>query len=290
MALARAQHGVVGLDQLLAIPVTARQVQGRIAAGWLLRLHRGVFAVAGQRLSWRGRWLAAVLACGEGALLSHLSAASLWRLTQPSSGRVDVTLPAPANRRSRAGIRVHRSLTLDESDRVLQEGIPVTSVRRTVLDVASSGVSGRALERLVDEAERLHRVKPSSLIDGTRGSRGPAPTALRELLAQRRAGSSRTRTELERRFFAICREHRLPNPLVNASLLGLTVDFFWPAAALVVELDGRGSHDTDRGFQDDRDRDSMLAAAGFRTLRFTWWDVERRPQVVAQRVRRVLGA
>ncbi len=171
----------------------------------------------------------------------------------------------------------------------MHDGVPVTSVRRTVLDLAATGVTGRRLERIVDEAERLHRLSPASFIAGAGEGRGVLPRGLRDLLTDRQAGSTLTRSELEERFLSLCRHQEVPDPLVNAELMGLTVDFFWPAAALVVEVDGRASHDTHRGFQDDRDRDSMLGAAGFQTLRFTWWDLTRRPQVVADRVRRALS-
>ena len=113
--------------------------------------------------------------------------------------------------------------------------------------------------------------------------------SLRAVLEGHEIGSTLTRSELEEAFLALCRESGVPAPLVNAPLLGLTVDFLWPQAALVAELDGRASHDTRHAFQDDRDRDSMLLAAGFRTLRFTWWDVAKRPGVVTNRLCRALA-
>jgi very-short-patch-repair endonuclease len=284
---ARGQHGVVAGDQLRALGVTRHAIQSRVAAGWLTRLHRGVFAVAGRDLSWRGRWMAAVLACGQGALLSHRCAADLWRLTKPAPGEIDVTVPGQGGRRPHTGIKLHRSITLTEPDFSERDSIPVTSPSRTITDLARAGVSGRPLERLLDEADRLNLLDPSAFNAASRSR--PLPKSLRELLTSHQAGSTLTRSDLEELFLGLVRQHDLPQPLVNAELLGLTVDFLWPAAALAVEVDGRGSHDTRRGFQDDRDRDSMLVAAGFRTMRFTHWDLIRRPAIVADRLRRALG-
>ena len=166
--------------------------------------------------------------------------------------------------------------------------IPVTSPARTIIDLARAGLSGRPLERLIDEADRLRLLDPAAFIAGVRpGER--LPYSLRAVLEGHEIGSTLTRSELEEAFLALCRESGVPAPLVNAPLLGLTVDFLWPQAALVAELDGRASHDTRHAFQDDRDRDSMLLAAGFRTLRFTWWDVAKRPGVVTNRLCRALA-
>lgn len=120
-----------------------------------------------------------------------------------------------------------------------------------------------------------------------RGEPGVGP--LQKVLESHLIGSTVTRSELEERFLALCRSHRLPQPLVNAPLYDLTVDFLWAEAKLVVEVDGRGTHATRRAFQDDRDRDSLLAVHGYQTLRFTWLDVTRRPGVVAHRLRKVLA-
>lgn len=288
LRLAGRQHGVLARRQLAGIGVSDDELLARVAAGWLRRVHRGVYGVVASGLSWRGRWMAAVLACGEGAVLSHGSAAGLWRLCKPGPGDVEVIVPGTGSRRPRAGIRIHRSTTLAEDDRTARDGIPVTSPSRTIADLAAAGTSGRPLERLLDEAERLRLLDPAGLA-GASGGRA-IPASLRDALASHEPGSTLTRSELEERFLGLCRGRGLSRPLVNAELLGLTVDFLWPSAALVVEVDGRAGHATRRGFQDDRDRDSMLVAAGFRTMRFTWWDVTSRPQLVAHRLGRALAA
>lgn len=297
--LAKAQHGVVSAAQLYAVGLTRDQVTGRVRQGWLHHVHRGVYAVGREDLSQRGSWLAAVMAIGDDAVLSHGSAAALLGIRDPetsglgrqggpSGGDRDpthVTLPGAGTRRHRNGVILHRSTSLTRVELGTKDGIPTTAPARTLLDLATQ-ISGRALERAVDEAERLRLCGIREiLLDRHRGEPGAGGLGR---IVRARTSPTPTRLELEERFLRLVRRHRLSQPLVNAPLHDLTVDFLWPAAKLVVEVDGRGSHDTHRGFQDDRDRDSLLAVHGYLTLRFTWWDVERRPAVVAHRVRRVL--
>jgi very-short-patch-repair endonuclease len=149
-------------------------------------------------------------------------------------------------------------------------------------------MSGRPLERILDEADRHHLLDPSAFNELLRVGR--CPRSLRSLLESHDIGATLTRSDLEELFLKLCRDHALPKPLVNAELLGLTVDFLWPGSALVVEVDARGTHGTDRAFQDDRDRDSMLVASGFRVMRFTHWDLLRREGLVAHRIRRSLDS
>jgi very-short-patch-repair endonuclease len=152
-------------------------------------------------------------------------------------------------------------------------------------------VPRRQLERAIDEAERLNICTENELDEIITRHFGRAGAGvLGALLRGHRAGSTATRSELEERFLALCRKHRLPQPEVNVPLLDYVVDFFWPKTRLVVEVDGRATHGTPRAFQEDRDRDGRLAVAGYRVLRFTWWDVTRRPAVVVDRVRRLLPA
>jgi len=248
-----------------------------------------VYCLSGQVLSHRGRWLAAVLAAGSGAVLSHRDAAGLWRILPPSNSHpIHVSVPRRGGRERRQGLVVHRSRTLPDDELTIRDSIPVTTPERTILDLAAV-VPRRRLERAIDEAEYLRLCTTTRLRAIVERHRGRAGTRLlREVLGAHEPGSTRTRTDLEERFLALCREHGLPQPLVNAPLLSLTVDFFWPPA-VVVEVDGGQAHRTRRAFQDDRDRDSLLAAHGYHVIRFTWWDVESRPAVVADRVRRVLG-
>jgi very-short-patch-repair endonuclease len=157
-----------------------------------------------------------------------------------------------------------------------------------MLDLAS-GLGTRPLERAIDEADRLRLATADDLIELLRRHPGhPGARRLRAVLARHRIGSTVTRSKLEERFLALCRRHGLPEPEVNVPLLGYVVDFLWPHSLLVVEVDGRATHDTHRAFQADRDRDGRLAVAGYTVLRFTWWDVTRRPAVAADRVARLL--
>jgi very-short-patch-repair endonuclease len=202
---------------------------------------------------------------------------------------IDVTIPRASGRRRRTGIAIHRALALRSEECTLHCRIPVTSPARTLLDLAIK-LPRRQLERAMDEAERLNICTEGDLdeIVGAHSGRAGAG-ALRALLNEHRAGSTATRNDFEERFLSICRRYRLPQPDVNVPLLDYVVDFFWPEARLVVEADGRTTHGTRRAFQADRDRDGRLAVAGYHVLRFTWWDVTRRPAVVADRVRRMLA-
>jgi very-short-patch-repair endonuclease len=286
ITLAKAQHGVVALPQLYELGVTWKRLGRWVEAGWLVRVHRGVYAI--EVGSWHARWQAAVFACGAGAALSHGSAAALWRIRRPREGPVDVTVIGDGGQSRRAGIAVHRSKALTTDQLRAHDGITVTPPARTLVDLAGTGVSRRDLERAVDEAERRRLCSRDVLEREVRSHPRPGCAEIRALCAHYTLGSTITRSELEERFLALCRKKGLPEPQVNVRLMGLTVDFLWPHRGVVVEVDGRTSHDTERAFQDDRDRDSLLAANGYRVLRFTWWDVTRRPAIVVDRLRRVL--
>jgi very-short-patch-repair endonuclease len=290
LRLAAVQHGAVGTRQLRKLNVTWEQVRDRRNPGWLSRVHQGVYALVGRESEPLTRWMAAVLACGPGAVLSHLDAARLWGLL-PMDRRVDrsihVTIPAETNRRRRRGIALHRR-DLADAERTARRRIPVTTAARTILDLAHD-LDRRRLERVIDEGERLGACGTADLSAVLERNRGAVGTArLAEVVRSHAAGSTLTRSELEERFLRLCRERDLPQPLVNASVLGLTIDFFWPPA-LVVEVDGAASHLTRHAFHDDRDRDTLLVSNGYRVLRFTWRDIANRPAVVAQRVRRALS-
>ena len=289
--LAERQYGVLSAAQLYGLGFSKDWVAGRAAAGWLLRVHRGVYAVGHRRMGTKTRWMAAVLACGEGAVLSHGSAAALWSIrSEGATGPIDVTLRTRAGRRRRRGIRIHRPRRLPDDELSDHWRIPSTGPARTILDLASV-IRTRPLERATDEADRLRLLTADDLVELVRRHPGhPGARRLRGVLARHQIGSTVTRSELEERFLIVCRKHHLPQPELNVSLLDYIVDFLWSAAKLVVEVDGRATHDTRRAFQADRDRDGRLAVAGYRVLRFTWWDVTRRPGVVVDRIRRLLKA
>lgn len=292
LRLAKQQHGVVATRQLRRMKVSWEQVRDRREPGWLRRVHQGVYVVAGWEGAATTRWMAAVIASGPGAVLSHGDAAVLWGLAKRTGATeaplpVEVTVPTESHRRRRAGIALHR-VELADDEVTVHRRIPVSSAARTIFDLAAR-VGRRQLERLIDEAERLKLCGVADLVAALDRNRGrPGAARLANLIASHTPGSTLTSSELEERFLLLCRARGLPHPLVNVFLLGLTVDFLWPAG-LVAEVDGAASHLNRRAFQDDRDRDGLLVANGYTVLRFTWWDVVRRPAVVAERIRRALS-
>ncbi|HEV2815002.1 MAG TPA: type IV toxin-antitoxin system AbiEi family antitoxin domain-containing protein [Solirubrobacteraceae bacterium] len=284
-ALAHRQHGVVSAAQLRALGLGRGAIGRRVATGRLHRLHRGVYAVGHARVAPRGRLWAAVLACGgaDRAVLSHRSAASVWDLVgQPRVA--DVTTLAQS--RSMPGICVHRGSV----ERVVQQdGLPVTTVARTLLGLATV-VSEHRLRRICHRAELLRILDVQgirALLSEERGGRGTARLrrAIDELAVQDLAV---TRSELEERFLALVAAAGLPAPQVNAGVAGFEVDFVWPAARLVVETDGAAAHLTPTAFRRDRERDAALVVAGYRVLRFTWEHVTREPERVAGALRELL--
>ncbi len=261
--LADTQHGVVAYRQLEALGLGARAIEHRIAVGRLHRIHKGVYAVGRRTLSRHGRWMAAVLACGPDAVLSHRSAAALWGLRQ-SAWKIEVTVPKD---RRRAEIRVHRAKLRDD-EITREDGIPVTTVARTLLDLAAVIDRGQ-LARAVEQADRLRafdlRAVEAVLSHARRRS---GTVALRDVLAEYREPAD-IRSELERRFVALLPRSRLPTPHVNVLVGGFVVDFLWPQSRLVVELDGRAYHTSPRAFERDRVRDAKLQRAGYRVMRIT---------------------
>jgi putative AbiEi antitoxin of type IV toxin-antitoxin system/uncharacterized protein DUF559/transcriptional regulator with AbiEi antitoxin domain of type IV toxin-antitoxin system len=283
--LAVRQHGVVALRQLAALGVTQRAVSHRAAAGRLHRIHRGVYAVGHPRLTRHGHWMAAVLAAGPGAALSHASAAALWDIRATAATRIDVSVSAAGGRAKRPRVRVHRASTLKHDEVTDHHAIPVTTPARTLLDLAAS-LPRRALERALDQAEILELFDLSALTAlasthaGERGAK-----ALTRALMEHEAGTTVTRSELEECFLALCVEHGVERPRPGARVAGLEVDFLFPTRRLVVELDGYRYHRTRSAFERDRERDAILAAAGLRTLRFTHRQLTRRPQSVLAALR-----
>jgi very-short-patch-repair endonuclease len=287
-AVAAEQHGVVDLADLRAAGVDARVAQEWAALGRLHRVHRGVYAVGHPRLTPDGRRLAAVRAYGRRAIASHHTAAALWGLLR--STRREVTLPT--TRVPRDGIVPHASRALVPADRAVVRAIPVTSLARTLVDLAEVLPSDR-LERALDHAGRHEAFDLRAVhdaLDRVTGRRG-AP-GLRALLETPSPGL--TRSELEDRFLALCRRARLPLPRLNAHLdVGLDrlveVDALFARERVIVELDGGAIHHTKRAFHADRRRDTAAAAAGLMTLRYTWERVTGEPAAVATELAAVLA-
>jgi very-short-patch-repair endonuclease len=257
--IAARQHGVVSIHQLRAAGLSDDAVFERTRIGRLHRVHRGVYAVGHLAPSIERRWAAAVLALGD-AVLSHRSAAALWRLLPPADGPVDVSLPGGGGRRQRKGIRIHRCQSLQPEHMTRHRGIPVTSPARTLADLRAA-VSAKELRRAIRQADVLGLQTGTNIVP------------------------DRTRSELERRFLQLCRHHRLPMPAVNLRVGSLIVDFLWEDARLVVETDGYQYHRGKAAFDDDRARDLELRALGYEVARLSHKQVFEEPQKVAASLR-----
>lgn len=242
--IAEGQHGAISSAQLEAIGLSRSAIARRSQAGRLHRLHRGVYAVGHIAPSNERRWMAAVLALGQGVALSHRSAAELWQLLPPRQGPVDISSPGRGGRGQRRGIRIHRPQSLESREIVRRRGIPVTSPARTLQD----------LKRAVPAYEQRRAIRQADFIGL---STGPD------------VRTDRTRSELERRFLWLCRRHHLPRPAVNTRVGEMTVDFCWAEQRLIVETDGYASHRGREAFEGDRARDLRLWAMGYEVLRLS---------------------
>jgi very-short-patch-repair endonuclease len=235
-------------------------------------------------LTRRGFWMAAVLACGPGAVLSHHAAAALWGIRGGS--RVEVTVSR--GRRPRAGIRTHwANLPADEI--TTHHGIPVTTVPRTLLDLSAVG-QRHDVRSALRQAEQLRLTDPlglGPLID--RYPRKPGIPILKAVFEEAQRGLSIVRSEFEERFQAFLLNAGLPDPKTNVRIEGIEVDCLWPEQRVIVELDGRSTHDTHHAFEDDRARDRRLEAAGWRVIRVTWRHLHDIPAEVEADLRRLLG-
>jgi very-short-patch-repair endonuclease len=271
-------------DELLASGLDKSAISRRLRAGTLHRMYPTVYSVApAALLRPEARWLGAVLACGEDAVLSHCSAAALWRLLEERWDFVDVTTPR-RGRKGTEGIRLHRTRRLEPRDLTVVREIPVTSVERTLLDLADV-VPLRVLRRAARQAEVL-RLPTGSPKENAHGRRG-APSL--SALSLHRAELTMTRSELESRFLRLCRRFGIPKPERNADIEGRERDFAWRDARLVVEVDGHQTHGTRFAFEDDRARDLQLVRAGWRVVRFTYAQITYDPGDVAAAIRDLLG-
>lgn len=280
--LAGRQHGVVARRQLISLGLGEDAIDARLCLGRLHRLHRGVYAVGHQVVPREGRWMAAVLACGDGAVLSHRSAAALWGIAT-FSGKIEVT--TPRDTRSRDAIRRHCAF-LPPDEVAVVDGIPVTSVNRTLFDYAGVSSLDR-LEAAIREAEyrRLwdHLSLPALLAryPGHRGNAG-----MRLCLERLNKTVGFTRSDLEELFLPFLDRFGLVRPHLNARLHvrgeWIEVDCLWRKERLVAELDSRSAHETRSAFETDRQRDRRLQAEGWRVIRVTWRQLNDEPERIAR--------
>jgi very-short-patch-repair endonuclease len=286
--LATRQHGVISRAQLRELGVSDRGIARRIGAGRLHRLHHGVYAVGHTVLGTRGRWMAAVLACGPTAVLSHASAAALWGLRASEATILDVTVPGTGGRPRRPGVRVHRARSLD-GQTTTKDGIPVTTPGRTILDLAAH-LDTRAIERMLDRAENARLgddVPLDALARAHAGHRGASK--LLKALHDHAPGTTLTKSELEERFLQLCRTAGLPQPTVNHHVELLEADFVFNAHRVLVETDSWQHHKSRDAFESDRRRDAIHAAAGWRTLRFTHRQIAHEPATVQRALEAALA-
>ncbi|MGZ4269809.1 MAG: type IV toxin-antitoxin system AbiEi family antitoxin domain-containing protein [Solirubrobacteraceae bacterium] len=279
--LAERQWGVVTRAQLTALGVSERAIEGRVRRGALRRLHRGVYALGHAALRDEGVWLAAVLACGPGAVLSHLAAARLWGM-RTSRGDMPVHVSLVAGRSDPAGVIVHRTRRLSGADVTVERGIRVTTPARTVIDCADT-LTYAELRVLADHGVRLDTAAIRRAQQRAPNRRGAAN--ITRLLGD----EIRTRSALERAFRRLCRDHDLPAPRFNQRVLGHERDAVWPAQRLIAELDGHAFHAPKPAREADYERDAALVAAGWRVVRFTHDQVFHEPDAVAARLAALLA-
>ena len=255
--IAARQHGLVTRPQLVRAGFADTAINHRVKSGRLHRLHRGVYAVGHRPPSPHARAMAAVLACGPDAVLSHRSAAALWDLIRWDRP-IEIT---SRNARQHRGVLVHRSRTLTRADVTRHYAIPVTTPERTLKD----------LTRLIDPASLTRAVNDARL----------------RRLVRRDEQSAPTRSVFEDAFLAFIDRHGLPRPEVNQHIIGYEVDMLWRPQRLIAELDGPAYHH--HTFEADRERDATLTAAGLRVVRVTWQRLTRQEEREAARFRALLA-
>jgi very-short-patch-repair endonuclease len=259
--IAARQHGVVTTAQLRAAGLDKSAVARRVAAGRLHRMHRGVYAVGHRGLTRRGQFKAAILACGEGTVLSHRSAAELWEMLEDAGGVIHVTVPRSAGRARRAGIIIHRRRSLASRRATSRENIAVTRPADTLVD----------LRRHVSPGELRNAVRQAEIRGLPIGDFTVIP--------------DRTTSDLELDFLRLCRRARIPEPEVSAWIGRDRVDFLWRTERLIVETDSYRYHRGRVAFEGDRAKDNRLMARGFDVLRFTYWRVLNDAEDVARTVK-----
>ncbi len=285
----------MGLDQLVELGLTKGAAYKRAAASRLHRVHHGVYSlVPAELLTREGRWMAAVLSCGPGAVLSHRTAAALHELRRTDRANIDITVPGRSGR-NHVGIDVHRSTTLTPADVTRVNGIPCTTVARTLLDLAEV-VNRRRLERAFDQAEMMGVLNLRAIEDQlARNASRPAARKVKEVLEEHYIGSTPTVSELEEAFLAVSRRLGAPDPRVNEWVdLGdgdppIWADFVWHQQRVIVETDGRKVHGTHQARERDPRRDQRALLAGWRPFRTTWRQIKRRPHELEAMILGLVG-
>jgi hypothetical protein len=265
-ALAGRQHGIVKRKQVREAGLSREGVRRRVKAGWLVPLHDGVYAVGHMALTDKSHLAAAVYACGEDALASHRAGGKLWGILR---GSQPIEVTGPRSREIAKGFTLHRSRCIHDEDRALIDNIPVTSLARTLVDLADV-LPERQLANAVHEAEvkRLFDLRQvERVLERLPGRKGRH--RLRRVLSAYKDVQPFTRSRAERLVLRMCEEYGLPMPSTNTWIGAHEVDFHWPEAGLVLEFDGGAVHRTTKAFYEDRKRDRALAAQGIHVVRAT---------------------
>jgi very-short-patch-repair endonuclease len=279
-ALADRQYGVVSREQLLASGVGRGAIVRALDAGRLRPVFRGVYAVGHLALRRKGWWMAALLACNDGAALSYRTAGTLWGLLTRPTLPIDVTT-STAKGRKHTQITLHRT-RLAPLDALARDNLRVTTPSRTIVDLAAT-LEGRALRDAVERAQDLRRFDPDDIRDTlARAPRRAGTRRLEDLIAVIAPDADNARSHLERLFFALTRKARLPTPVPNHEIAGRSRDFAWPDQRLVVETDGYRYHSSRQAQRRDNRRDRQLTALGWRPVRFTYEEIAFEPAEVAK--------
>jgi very-short-patch-repair endonuclease len=281
--LAEQQHGVVAWRQLVALGLTEGQIKSRVKDGQLVLLHRGVFALGHRRIGRYGEWIAATLACGPGAVLSHGSAAQLWGIR---GSRKPIEVTRVSGHRRPHGIRLHQTRSLPEEHVTVEIGIPVTTLERTLLDTAAR-LDARQLEHDLVEADRSRRLRWPKLwqaiTEHGRGRKGVKRLKRVAAQADPRFADAVSASEVD--FLILCREEGLKMPQVNVLVEGKRVDFYWPERRLIVEADSYGFHGDPAAFEKDHQSTVDLEVAGYRVHRTTYKMLQANPRPFLNLVR-----
>lgn len=288
------QHGVISRPQLLGLGVSPRTIDRWVAAGKLVGLHPGVYRSPTAPITDTQRLWAALVAAGEEAAVSHRSAAHIWSLRGVQAHVPEISV---IHERPRLpDCHLHRMRNLLEPDVVrLEDGMPVTSVARTILDLGAvihpDQVARAAIDALHRRIVRWDQLADVLAREGRRGRAGTAP--LRRFMTQEEPGVAALESELEVRFWEIVRASGLPLPVRQHALAvggrRLRIDFGYPELLLAFELDGVAWHGTAADRRRDRERDRLLANLGWKVLRFGWEDVTRRPEIVIETIAREIS-
>jgi very-short-patch-repair endonuclease len=276
--VASQQLALIEVQQLYVCGIGRNAVTRRIRSGLLHRVHQGVYLFGAPIFLPGARELAAVLACGESAVVNDRSAVALWRIAVGYDGAAHVAVVRGGGR-SRTEINIHRVTKLDPRDVTTLRGIPIVTPARAILDLAADA-TGDELERAIAEAYALRLTTEAELRRVIQRNPLKAGIAVLRVELQREGGPAWTRREAERRMKLLLRKANMPRALTNHTVAGYPADFLFPAHRVIVEVDGYQFHSSRWAFERDRKRDAAHALAGYTVIRITWRQLTEEPFAV----------